>query len=290
MSGTPESPGKNGSPRGSASGNNLAADLADLIRDLRHAWGDGAEITVAPPDAADPGTSNVGRSQISSTATFRELAGQLGERPIPAGGNSNHEEPGTSEPVSGMSDQERLAELAVISEQIAACTSCQLAQGRNLAVPGILPLNPRVLVIGEGPGAEEDRRGEPFVGRAGEYLDRWLTSIGLQRNRDAAITNVVKCRPPGNRDPAASEILACTPYLRRQIALLQPRSILTVGRFSARFIAGREGSMASFRGEVFRWGAIPVVCTYHPSAVLRDPGLRRPVWEDLQRLDQLNQQ
>lgn len=259
MSGTTESAGRKARSLPSRA---LHDALADLIRDLRRAWGDESEIGPAP------GVPRMdGRSSLDAAA----LVGPHAHDPETA----------------DLTPEERSAELARIAGTVSVCTRCKLSEGRQSAVPGVLPLDPRVLVIGEAPGAEEDRSGEPFVGRAGEYLDRWLSSIGLARDRDAAITNVVKCRPPGNRDPQASEILACAPYLRRQIALIRPKSILTVGRFSARLIVGRDGSMASFRGELFRYGAIPVVCTYHPSAVLRDPGLRRPVWEDLQRLDQL---
>jgi DNA polymerase len=148
-------------------------------------------------------------------------------------------------------------------------------------------LDPLVMVIGEGPGAEEDRQGLPFVGRAGQYLDKWLAAIGLSRDRDVYITNIVKCRPPGNRDPQTNEIEACTPYLRRQIDIVRPNTILAVGRFAASWLTGRSDSLAKLRGRTFDFAGVPVVVTYHPSGVLRNPEYRRPVWDDLRRLREI---
>jgi DNA polymerase len=145
-------------------------------------------------------------------------------------------------------------------------------------------LDPLVMIIGEGPGAEEDRKGLPFVGRAGQYLDKWLQAIGLSRERDVYITNIVKCRPPGNRDPQTAEIDSCTPYLRRQIDIIRPRSILALGRFAGSWLSGQVDSLARMRGRTFEFWGVPVVVTYHPSGVLRNPEYRRPVWEDLKRL------
>jgi DNA polymerase len=148
-------------------------------------------------------------------------------------------------------------------------------------------LNPRVLVVGEGPGAEEDATGRPFVGKAGQYLDRWLKAIDLDRKVNCFIANIVKCRPPGNRDPLPEESAACLPYLREQIAILQPKAILAVGRIAAQVLTGRAAGIGELRSRQYTFGDIPLVVTYHPSAVLRDRSLRAPVWEDLKRLNAL---
>jgi DNA polymerase len=141
-----------------------------------------------------------------------------------------------------------------------------------------------VLVVGEGPGADEDRTGRPFVGAAGRYLDKWLSAIDAGRESNAYIANIVKCRPPGNRDPLPEEQAACRPFLERQISLLQPKAILTVGRVASQALLDTGAPLGKLRGEVHVFRDIPVVPTYHPSAVLRNQSLRKPVWEDLKRL------
>lgn len=179
------------------------------------------------------------------------------------------------------------AALEVLHEQVRACNRCDLARTRRQAVPGTGRVGLQVMVVGEAPGADEDLKGEPFVGRAGQYLDKWLAAIGLARGREVFITNVVKCRPPGNRDPRSEEISACLPFLEEQIALVKPRAILTVGRFAASALLGTQEGISRLRGRVYHYRDIPLVPTYHPSAVLRDPSLRRPVWEDLKLLASL---
>lgn len=178
----------------------------------------------------------------------------------------------------------RRAALAALEERVRTCTACPLHAGRTHAVPGVGVLDPLVMVIGEGPGAEEDARGEPFVGAAGRYLDKWLEAIGLSRTSNAYITNIVKCRPPGNRDPLATESEACSPFLSRQVALVRPRTILTVGRIATSLLLGRDEGIGKLRGRAWEHQGIPVVATYHPSGVLRNDAWRRPVWEDLKRL------
>jgi uracil-DNA glycosylase family 4 len=174
--------------------------------------------------------------------------------------------------------------LPEIAAQVRACTRCALHRGRRQAVPGEGAANPMVLVIGEGPGAEEDATGRPFVGPAGRLLDRMLKAIELDRSTNCFIANVVKCRPPGNRDPLPEESAACLPYLRRQIAALRPRAILAVGRVAAQTLTGLTAGVGELRRRQLSYEGVPLAVTYHPSAVLRDSSLRRPVWEDLKRL------
>ena len=172
--------------------------------------------------------------------------------------------------------------LEAIAEEVRACQACKLCQGRHQAVPGEGVSQPLVMVIGEGPGADEDSTGRPFVGRAGQLLDKMLAAINLDRNTNCFIANVVKCRPPNNRDPEQDEIAACAPFLQRQLALLKPRAILTVGRVPRPSWVPPRASAAC--GAAFRVPGIHLLPTYHPSALLRDEGLKRPAWEDLKQL------
>jgi uracil-DNA glycosylase len=179
------------------------------------------------------------------------------------------------------------ADLEVVAREVSACTRCALARTRTNAVPGEGAARPLVLAVGEGPGADEDASGRPFVGPAGQYLDKWLAAIGLDRQDTCFIANVVKCRPPGNRDPQPDEILACRGYLDRQIAALRPRAILALGRFAAQALTGATQGITALRGQTHVCGGVPLVATYHPSAVLRDASLRAAVWDDLKRLKAL---
>ena len=174
--------------------------------------------------------------------------------------------------------------LAAIGDEVSGCRRCRLSEGRTNTVPGEGVPNPEVMVIGEGPGAAEDRSGRPFVGPAGRYLDRWLAAIELDRRRNCFIANVVKCRPPGNRDPNPDEVAACMPYLARQIDVLRPRALLAVGRVAANHLLGVTRTLAEHRSGRYEHRGLPLFVTYHPSAVLRDSSLRAPVWEDLKKL------
>lgn len=165
---------------------------------------------------------------------------------------------------------------------VAACTRCGLHASRTQTVFGVGNPRPDWLVIGEAPGADEDRQGEPFVGRAGQLLNSMLRAIGLPRDI-VFIANVLKCRPPGNRDPKAEEVAACLPYLQRQIALLQPRILLAVGRIAAQNLLATDAPLARLRGKVHRFGDAntPLVVTYHPAYLLRTPADKRKAWDDL---------
>ena len=166
------------------------------------------------------------------------------------------------------------------------CTRCQLCRTRTNVVFGVgCTERPIVMVIGEGPGENEDLQGLPFVGKAGQYLDRWLAAISLSRDTNVYITNTVKCRPPQNRDPFPDEKSACFAYLKQQIQLIRPQSILCLGRPASTLMTGQaDSSMGALRGRFFFFDGIPMMCTYHPAAVLRDLSLKRPVWDDLKKL------
>jgi len=176
--------------------------------------------------------------------------------------------------------------------EVLACRRCPLHATRTQGVFGVGPKRADWLVIGEAPGAEEDRRGEPFVGAAGQLLDAMLRAIGLDRRSNVYIANILKSRPPGNRDPRPEEVAACLPYLERQIALLQPKIMLAVGRIAAQNLLGTDAPLGRLRGRVHHLGArgTPLVVTYHPAYLLRMPGDKRKAWEDLKFARSLYQQ
>jgi uracil-DNA glycosylase len=166
--------------------------------------------------------------------------------------------------------------------RVAACTRCSLSTTRTQTVFGVGSLQAEWLIVGEAPGAEEDRSGEPFVGRAGQLLNSMLRAIGLAREQ-VYIANVLKCRPPGNRDPVFSETVECLPYLEQQIALLKPKIMLAVGRTAAQNLLRTEKTLGSLRQQVHRFGVsqVPLIVTYHPGYLLRTPTDKRKTWEDL---------
>ena len=233
--------------------------------------GRGVSVSTAPPDAVellrrylqqrlDAGEKAVfsasSGAAVAATATGASKAG------LAAGG---------------------IDSLAKVAAEVRACTRCRLHATRTQAVPGVGPEGAAVLFIGEGPGADEDAQGEPFVGRAGQLLTKIIESVQLRR-QDVFITNIVKCRPPNNRDPEPDEIAACRPYLDRQVRLLQPRVICTLGRHAGSTLLGRQESMASLRSGQHTYAEIPLFPTYHPAALLRNPQWKRPVWEDIQKV------
>lgn len=163
---------------------------------------------------------------------------------------------------------------------VAGCTRCSLCETRTQTVFGVGDPAAEWMIIGEAPGAEEDRRGEPFVGRAGKLLDEMLRSVGQSRET-AFIANILKCRPPNNRDPKAEESAACRGYLERQIELVQPGIILAVGRIAAQLLLASDAPVGRLRGSVHDLDGIPVVVTYHPAYLLRSPAQKRKAWDDL---------
>ncbi len=169
-----------------------------------------------------------------------------------------------------------------VAGEVAGCTRCELHQCRTRTVFGVGDRAASWLVVGEAPGADEDQQGEPFVGRAGQLLNSMLLGIGLSRER-VYIANVLKCRPPNNRDPRPEEVAQCLPYLERQIALLKPRIMLAVGRTAAQNLLATDTPIGKLRGRVHAFGVqrIPLVVTYHPAYLLRSPTEKRKAWEDL---------
>lgn len=172
---------------------------------------------------------------------------------------------------------------AELEAAVTDCRACALCEGRTRTVFGVGSREADWMIIGEAPGAEEDRQGKPFVGRAGQLLDKMLLALGLRRDQ-VFVANLLKCRPPGNRDPKPEEVLACQAYLARQIALVRPRILLSVGRVSAQHLLATDTPVGRLRGKVHRHpdSALPVVVTYHPAYLLRKPVEKRKAWDDLQ--------
>ena len=168
-----------------------------------------------------------------------------------------------------------------LKASVAGCTACPLHKGRNKTVFGVGDEQAEWMFIGEGPGADEDAKGEPFVGQAGKLLDNMFAAIGLKRGNNVYIANAVKCRPPGNRNPAPLEVAQCEPYLRRQIELIGPKLIVALGKVAAVNLLKREASVASLRGKVLEYQGTPLIVTYHPAYLLRSLPEKAKAWEDL---------
>ena len=215
-----------------------------------------APVAANAPDAARPAA--VGR-------------GPAGER----GGPAARQEGSPAE-------RESAFDWVQLRERVAACTRCGLAETRTQTVFGVGNQSAAWLIVGEAPGAEEDQRGEPFVGRAGQLLNSMLRAIGLAREQ-VYIANLLKCRPPHNRDPAAVEVAECSPYLERQVALLQPKIMLVVGRIAAQSLLRSSVPLGRLRQQVHHYGVsqVPMVVTYHPAYLLRTPTDKRKAWDDL---------
>jgi DNA polymerase len=177
----------------------------------------------------------------------------------------------------------RIAEMdwPALRKAVAECRACDLCKTRTNTVFGVGAERAEWMIVGEAPGAEEDARGEPFVGQAGRLLDNMLAAVGLKRGEDVFIANVLKCRPPGNRNPEPFEVAQCGPHLVRQIELLRPRLILAMGRFAAQTLLATEASIASLRGRLFEYQGVPLIVSYHPAYLLRNLPDKAKAWEDL---------
>jgi DNA polymerase len=209
------------------------------------------------------------RRPVSAGAAVRAVVGGLPAGPAPAG-----------------ADPERVQAMAQLGAEVAGCTRCRLASGRRNVVFGRGSAAAELAVVGEAPGFEEDRTGLPFVGPAGRLLDLLLLSVGFGRD-DVYICNVLKCRPPENRNPLPDEVAACSPYLRAQIERIAPKAILAVGKFAAQTLIGTEESIGKLRGRVFAYEGVPLMATYHPAFLLRSRQWVRATWEDFQLVRQV---
>jgi DNA polymerase len=188
---------------------------------------------------------------------------------------AKQDEPKEDEP------EKALLDWIPLKAAVSGCTKCGLHQTRTKTVFGVGDENADWMLIGEAPGAEEDRLGDPFVGQAGKLLDNMLAALGLSRRENVYIANVLKCRPPGNRNPAPEEVEKCSPHLLQQIALAKPKLILAMGRFAAQTLLKSDASIASLRGRVHSYAGVPLIVTYHPAYLLRTLEDKAKAWEDL---------
>lgn len=268
-----------------ALGRDVVVELLRRARAGAPAGGTASAVQTRVPAASNhpssPGGEVADRSVAGAALAVGRVAPahDLSERRVASGGGVP---PAAVEaPAAGAMVQ--LGDLAEVRATAQGCTRCGLASTRRTVVFGEGNERARVMVVGEAPGSEEDRTGRPFVGRAGKLLDRLLAAVGFPRE-SVYICNVLKCRPPGNRDPRPEEIEACSPYLRRQLELIAPEVILTVGTFPSQTLLGSTEPINRLRGQVHDYHGTPLVPTYHPAALLRNRGWIRPAWEDLQRL------
>jgi DNA polymerase len=212
---------------------------------------------------------------------LRDCRGEL-VRPEPAASEGRTSSPLQEPPAEVKPDLAAIArDWGALQEEVADCLACPLHATRTHAVFGSGNPKAQWMVIGEAPGEQEDLQGKPFVGRAGQLLTEMLRAIGLDRDKDVFITNVLKSRPPGNRDPKPEEVAACEPFLVRQIAWIKPKIILSVGRISAQNLLKTDTPIGKLRGKVHRYQGIPLVVTYHPAYLLRSPLEKRKAWDDL---------
>ncbi|OFC30559.1 uracil-DNA glycosylase [Acidithiobacillus caldus] len=236
-----------------------------------------------PALAPVPPIPEVARSEPKVTAATAALVID------PASAEEQEHEPLAVEPMEVMpADRDQVRRQAIsamdwqaLKERIETCRACSLGSTRQNAVVGAGSPEGSWCFVGEAPGAEEDRRGEAFVGRGGQLLDAMLAAMSLSRAREVYIANVLKCRPPNNRDPLGPEVRSCLPYLERQIALVQPRILVALGRFAAQSLLQTSTPIGQLRGRVWEYRGIPLVVTYHPAYLLRNPLEKRKVWEDL---------
>ena len=246
---------------------------------------------LGPPPASAPIPSLAPRHAAAGSPAMPVATAATevrGVRPTAASGTGPPPIPGPGLTIT-VAAPARAAEwrsLDEIAELVRGCRKCPLCETRTHAVPGEGNGSARLMVVGEGPGESEDLSGRPFVGRAGELLNRMLEAIAVPRT-DAYIANVVKCRPPKNRVPLPDERDACLPYLHRQITLVQPKVLLALGGTASEAMLGVKKSLGGLRLQVHRWNGIPLIVTYHPAALLRNPDWKRPAWDDLRIVRQL---
>jgi uracil-DNA glycosylase family 4 len=262
--------------------------LSEVRRTANLAWEadepDEAILAAAETPREVPEERSASSTRLRESSPARAPQEQPALRAIPADAPNRAPVDRDASWPAPLSREERVAALAVAAEEVAACVRCgELARTRRQTVFGVGDPMARLAILGEAPGEEEDKRGEPFVGRAGQLLDRMIAACSLRRE-DVYILNVLKCRPPGNRNPLPTEATACRPFLDRQLEILQPEFILCLGAVAAKNLLGVELAVGKMRGKLFRYRGAKVVVTYHPSYLLRTEAAKRDAWEDLKFL------
>jgi DNA polymerase len=245
-------------------------------------------------DAADASAGNDAATAVAGSETSAqaiELAAPR-RRGRPPLNRATVDAPVLAKAAVAKTDYAAPSDWAGLREAVKTCTRCKLCETRTQTVFGVGPEQAPLMVVGEGPGADEDAQGEPFVGRAGKLLDEMLKSIGRSRKDNVFIANVVKCRPPGNRDPAPDEAEACRPFLERQIQLVKPRLIVALGRIAAQRLLQTDEPLSRLRGPMHHYGpdSTPLFITYHPAYLLRSPREKAKSWSDLKKVHQFLEQ
>lgn len=225
----------------------------------------------APAAAADPAFAAACAAFVAETLALIDREG------VPPGGTL------PPDPLLAAHGGDKAAALATLCAEVLPCAKCDLHRARTHTVFGIGNPDADLVFIGEAPGQDEDLQGEPFVGRSGQLLTKILGAIGYARE-DVYICNILKCRPPNNRDPLPGEVEQCEPHLRRQLAILRPRAICCLGRIAGQTLLGTDASLGRLRQAVHFYAGIPVLVTFHPAALLRNPGWKRDTWDDVRRL------
>ncbi len=269
------------------------ARSAAYLRDLADQEG---SLLFAPAttreSSGEPAVETVPESAFASPSAVQPTLGAELAAP-PWGGSPPRPEvdpvgvPGSMTSPVPDSDEARAALLTELNRETSPCLKCPLGETRTNHVFGVGNPNASLMLIGEAPGADEDRQGEPFVGRAGQLLNRILEAIDFRRE-DVYIANILKCRPPGNRDPQPGEVDACEPYLHRQIELIQPVVICALGRIAAQTLLKTKMPLGKLREKIHQYQGRPLVATFHPAALLRNQKWKRPTWEDVQRLKKIH--
>jgi DNA polymerase len=296
-----------GRERAGGGGEMLASSARSASTKLRGAKTAAASATASVPRAeTGPASRAVSesapRAQAKPAPAPEPVVNLFGEpEPVAAAATStlDFDLPPAHGPLNPIGIEERaaiesdsLAVLRTIAGEVCECRLCGLCDTRSRAVPGTGTARSGIVFVGEAPGAEEDRQGEPFVGRAGELLTKIIKAMDDARlipdvpltRETVYICNVLKCRPPENRNPLPHEVELCAPYLKRQLEVLKPRMICCLGKFAAELLVGVKGTIAGLRGRTYRYQGARLIVTYHPAACLRNPNLKRPVWEDMQLL------
>ena len=264
-------------------------DRAEALRRVNAALR-GAPATPGP-SASPPPVASIGPPM--KAPPVEKTPSTTASEAASAGAGANSVSPSSPTPAIAADESDRAGpppdvtgfDLPMLQSAVQGCTRCRLSTTRTQAVFADGAPDARVMVVGEAPGANEDRTGLPFVGAAGKLLDLMLASVDLSRRDSVYICNVIKCRPPGNRNPRPDEIDTCSPYLLGQIEQVQPEALLAVGTFAGRLLTGAgDASLGALRGQVHRYQGLPLVVTYHPAALLRNRGWTRATWDDLQLL------
>jgi uracil-DNA glycosylase family 4 len=258
----------------------MSLDRNDMLRELEllPVW----QRRLAPATATDIATDTAPQAAALPETDAPASAAEATSAPVMLPQSTA----GIETPMLAPISESRVGQIAEMDWQalqacVQTCEACDLAQGRTQTVFGVGDPDADWLIVGEAPGAEEDLKGEPFVGQSGKLLDNMLAAIKLVRGKNVYIANTVKCRPPENRNPQAQELQQCGSFLQRQVALMQPKLILVLGEVAAQALLGRDDSIANLRGKLHSHEGVPVIVTYHPAYLLRNPADKARAWEDL---------